>query len=207
MKRFMALALGSILMASAPALAGSSQKFETTLTHSINSPISVEVVIGEDLAFLAENMSPRMADRSSRRLNAAFADKGYYGNRDLDRLAERLERKLESRLEKYGVATDPNAATKVRLVITDADPNRPTFNQLGKEPGLSYESFAIGGAEFEGSIFNGDTELGTLRYAWYETDIRDAKYGGTWSDANRAIDRFAKKTAKMLASAQSGAGS
>ncbi len=196
---FTAAALATSLIFAAPAMAGSSGKFKTSLESSISTPVKVEVVIGEDLAYRANNRSKDISDIRDRRLNAAFANRSYYGDRELEKLAERLEKKTLMRLEKYGVAVDPNAATTVRLVITDADPNRPTFNQLGRDVSLSSQSFGLGGAAFEGEVLSGDTSLGEFSYSWKDTDIRDAQYGGIWSDANRAIDRFAKKTAKMIA--------
>ena len=200
MKRFLStLAIATSLAIAAPAIAGGYHKFDSTLAQPISTPVKVEVVIGDDLAYRADNMSKDISDRRGGRLNAAFANKSYYGERDVQRLATRLEEKTLMRLAKYGVAVDPNASTTLRLVITDAQPNRPTFNQLGKDPGLSFQSVAIGGADFEGQILSGDEVLGELRYGWYENDIRDAQFGGTWSDADRAIDRFAKKTAKHLA--------
>ena len=193
------IAIAASLTMAAPAMAGSSHKFQSTAEANISTPVKVEVVIGEDLAYRANNRSKDISDINDRRLSAAFSNRSYYGDRDLERLAERLEKKTLMRLEKYGVAVDPNATTTVRLVITDADPNRPTFEQLGRDVSLSYQSFGVGGAEFEGEILSGDAVVAEFSYGWKETDIRDAQYGGTWSDANRAIDRFAKKTAKMIA--------
>jgi len=38
-----------------------------------------------------------------------------------------------------------------------------------------------------------------MSYKYYEYDLRDARYGATWSDAKKSIRRFAKKAAKNLA--------
>jgi len=87
----------------------------------------------------------------------------------------------------------------LRVKIADAKPNRPTFGQLSKQPNLSFRSLGTGGAELEGELIAaGGRSLGTMNYKWYETDIRDAQYGGTWSDAHRAFSRYARKTAKTL---------
>jgi len=65
---------------------------------------------------------------------------------------------------------------------------------------LSFQSFALGGAEFKGELVDSQGNvLGNMDYRWYENDIRDAAFGGTWTDANRAISRFAKRAAKDLA--------
>ncbi len=201
MPRFItASILALTLCAAVPAFAKSSSKFETTLSAPITSAVKVEVVLGDDLAHRANNLPKDRRDRGfSRGLNDAFGGNGFYGERDLNRLTERLQKRLEKRLEKEGVATDPGADTVLRLVITDARPNRPTFRQLSKDVSLSYQSFGIGGAAFEGEIIAaGGESLGDLSYAWYEDSIRDAAYSGTWTDAHRAIDLFARKTAKTL---------
>ena len=187
------------LSLSAPATATSSQRFESTLSAP-STAVAVKVSIGEDLAYRADHMSPRLSDRSSARgLNNGFAGRGFYGEKDLIRLEERLQRKIVEQLSKRGIEVNDSATTILSLVITDADPNRPTFKQLSKNPSQSYRSFGLGGAEFSGTMTSADQQVGTVSYAWYESDIRDASYGSTWSDANRAIDRFAKKTAKTMA--------
>ena len=194
-----AISLASVLALATPALAGgNSQKFESSLNAPLSGAVKIEVVIGEDLAHRANHLPKDFRDRRDIRSNAGFTNNGFYGERDLNRLAERLERKTSERLGKYGVAVDPDAATTLRLVLTDARPNRPTFEQMSREPGLSMQSFGNGGAAFEGSLERGEEVLGEVSYAWFDNDIHDAQYGSTWSDANRAIDKFAKKTARQL---------
>ena len=188
------------LSLTSPAHATSSQRFESTLTAP-STAVSVKVSIGEDLAYRANHLSKKLRDRTrGRSFNDGFSGRGFYGEKDLARLQDRLERKMIEQLTKNGIEVSDNASTVLNLVITDADPNRPTFKQLSKSPSQSYKSFGLGGAEFTGTMTSGDQEVGTVSYGWFESDIRDAAYGGTWSDANRAIDRFARKTAKAIAS-------
>ena len=66
-----------------------------------------------------------------------------YGLKDVDRLAVELRKDVEKQLERTGVL----AGGRVELVLVDARPNRPTMKQLGDKPGLSYQSYGIGGAE------------------------------------------------------------
>ncbi|NNE57631.1 MAG: DUF3313 family protein [Hellea sp.] len=182
-----------------PALAKSSQKFKSDVAAPI-STVKVEVVIGEDLAWRADNLPENIRDRGhTRGLNDGFGGNGFYGERDLNILAERMERQMAKRLEKEGVAISDNASQTLRITLTDARPTRPTMKQMSKSSGLSMQSFALGGAAFEGEILSpsGETQ-GQLSYAWYENDIHQAQYGTTWSDAKRAIDRFAKKAAKSI---------
>ncbi len=196
------LAVG--LSIAAPAMAQSSQKFESTLSESVASPIKVEVVLGEELSHRANNLPTKLKDRGSSpgRLNSGFSNNGFYGEKDLNRLAERLQDKMESRLAKEGIAVRDDASVVLKIVLTDAKPNRPTFKQLSKEVGLSHQSYGLGGASIEGQIVNASGDvIGDMSYAWYESDIRDAAYSTTWSDAHRAISRFAREAADVLAEA------
>jgi len=204
MKKFgksvaIASALGlSAMFASSVAFAANSQRFESSIQAPAGA-VTVNVTLSEDLAYRAENMSKNLRDRSrSRGLRDGFASRSLYGQRDLDRLTERLKRKTEERLMKEGVEISDTGATVLNLVIVDADPNRPTFRQLANSASQSFKSFGVGGASFEGTMTRAGENVGTVSYAWFENDIRDAQYSSTWSDANRAIDRFARKTAKSL---------
>lgn len=194
-----ALAVGAGTLAiTSPAMARSSKHFTSTL-QAPSTSVRINVTLGEDLAFRADNLSTNIRDRhNSRSLNNGFAKNGYFGQKDLDKLTARLKTRMEMRLGKSGITVSDDAATVLNIVITDAKPNRPTFKQLSKSPSLSVRSYGIGGAKFEGTLTNASGEQGNVSYGWYETDIRDAQYGGTWSDANLAIDRFARKTAKAL---------
>ncbi len=194
-----AVSLGTITVTS-PAIAGSSQHFTSTM-QTPSEPVRINVTLGENLANRADNLSTDIRDRfNSRSINNGFANNGYFGQRDLDKLTKRLKTKMQARLEKNGITVNDNATTVLNLVITDAQPNRPTFKQLSKSVSLSTHSFGVGGAKFEGTLVNTSGEQGNVSYGWFETNIRDAQYGGTWSDAFRAIDNFARKTAKSLKS-------
>ena len=115
-----------------------------------------------------------------------------YGLRDVDRLADELRADAERALAKTGAYAD----ARIELVITDVVPNRPTFKQLGDKPGLSFESFGVGGAAFTGRIISADGSETPLAYKWYESDIRQAYANSTWRDAEWAIDRFAVRLAR-----------
>jgi len=184
----------------APAMAKSSS-FDSTVTAPLTSAVKIEVVLSEDMAHRANNLPKKLSDRSNARsLRSGFSGNGFYGDKDLERLTQRLESKLERRLAKKGIEVSDAAPTVLRVTIEDAKPNRPTFRQLSVETGLSFQSFAIGGAELQAELIAaGGTSLGTMSYEWYEHDIRDAQFGGTWSDAHRAFGWFARKAANTLA--------
>jgi hypothetical protein len=81
-------------------------------------------------------------------------------------------------------------------------PNRPTFKQLSDTPGLSMQSFGIGGAAIKGRIVAADGSEKPLSYRWYESDIRQASYNWIWSDAEWTFDRFARKLVRDAEIAQ-----
>ena len=78
------------------------------------------------------------------------------------------------------------------------------IKQLGDKPGLSFESFGVGGAKIEGRAVAADGAVTPLKYSFYETDIRQAPYRSTWSDAQWTFDRFASRLGRgqALASAK-----
>lgn len=111
-----------------------------------------------------------------------------YGQRELDFLARELQRSVAAR-----VGAAPG---RFELVLVDAKPNRPTFEQLGDRPGLSPQSFGIGGAVIEGAYVAPDGARTPVRYAWYESDITWAQHSTTWSDAERAFDKLGNRLAR-----------
>ena len=201
MRRFLTSSLLAIsFVVSAPAFA-KSFGFNSTISEPLNTPVKIEVVLSEDLAYRASNLPKKLRDRSTstRRLNAGFANNGFIGDRDLERLTERLQSKIENKFAKKGIEVSDNASTVLRVTIADAKPNRPTHEQLSRDVGLSFRSIGIGGAELESELIAaGGRSLGSINYKWYENDIREAQFGGTWSDAYRAFGRYASRAAKVL---------
>lgn len=115
-----------------------------------------------------------------------------YGQREADRLTQDLKSSVEKALERSSV----HSGARIELVLADAVPNRPTFKQLGDKPGLSPESFGVGGAKIEGRIISADGRETPIRYSWYETDISQAYGNWVWSDATWTFDRFARRLAR-----------
>lgn len=187
-----------LAFAASPVAVAGGNGFETSIVSPAQTLVKVEVMLSEDLAYRATNLPKSIRDRRSSRLNDAFGNNGYYGERDLDRMAERLQKKVVAQLTKRGVGVSDTAPTVLRVTLTDAKPNRPTLGQLSKDISLSYRSFGIGGADIDAQLVQSGEVLGDMSYTFYENDIRDAQFGGTWSDAYRAIDRFARNAAKTL---------
>jgi hypothetical protein len=133
---------------------------------------TVRVTIGPDLAKKTQVMSKR----------------------EFDYLTSELQSTVEKKLDRSGSLTPDGG--ELHLVIEDAQPNRPTMQQLGSQPGLSYASFSVGGARISGEYRARSGERTPVDYSWYETDITQAPYNWTWSDADTAFDRLAAKLAK-----------
>jgi len=190
-KHLSAIFLISALVMAAPASARSN--FQSTVEAPLSGAVKLEVVIGEELAYRAENLPKKLSDRgSSSRFSRGFGKNGNYGVRDVARLQARLERKVTAQFARKGITLSDSAPTVLRVTLTNAKPNRPTIEQLSKEPGLSYSSFGLGGAEIEAELVSaGGQSLGNMQYRFYEDDIRDAAFSGTWTDAYRSFDRFA----------------
>ncbi len=118
-----------------------------------------------------------------------------FGEREGETLTEDIIDDLDNAFERAGVSP-----ARVDVVIVNAKPNRPTFQQLSDRPGLdSFRSISLGGMELTGTAYDADGNvLATQEYGWFENNIRNVIGSGTWTDANRASRRFAKKFAAQL---------
>jgi len=142
----------------------------SSATAAFAAPASVTVTVGPDLQKKAVEK---------------------YGVRDVDRLATELRQDVERELARTGAY----AGQQIELVLVDAQPNRPTFKQMSDKPGLSYQSFSIGGARIEGRAIAPGGAVTPLKYSYYETDIRQVRAYSTWSDAQWTMNRFAYRLA------------
>ena len=111
------------------------------------------------------------------------------GMREIDELREDLARTVGRALARTG-------DQRADLVLEMATPNRPTFEQLGRRPGLSMWSIGVGGASVTGTVTRADGSVQPVSYRWYEQDIRNARGSTTWSDANRAFDMLSYRIAR-----------
>ena len=124
-----------------------------------------------------------------------------YGQRELDYLAnemrEDLERELSGMLGENGL--------RLEVTILDATPNRPTMEQIRQNP--SHSSISIGGASLEARLLDASgAELETFSYSWRSHNIQDVVGYSRWTDARRAMDRFASDIGESL-SERNGSGS
>lgn len=104
-----------------------------------------------------------------------------YGQRDYDELTDALVRATARAAAKGGF-------TRLDLVLEYARPNRPTFNQLASEPGLSLGgSLGVGGATVTGAATRADGSISPVTFSWYESDLSREVGADTWRDAERAF--------------------
>ena len=116
----------------------------------------------------------------------------HYGARDVELIRADLQRTVERALARKN-AVQP---ASVDLVLENAVPNRPTFEQLSRRPGLSFWSVGVGGAKITGTITEADGAVRPVRYQWYQNDIRQEIGASTWTDAYRAFYILADRVAK-----------
>jgi hypothetical protein len=111
-----------------------------------------------------------------------------YGVREGEYLREYIADAINGQLARRGVS---NPGT-IDVTIVDADPNRPTMQQLFDRPSLDASSISIGGAELRATLPNGEV-VTHRRYNHSLTDI--VVPAMTWTEARRAIRQFAVKVA------------
>ena len=80
-------------------------------------------------------------------------------------------------------------------MLEDARANRPTMARLNREPALSLRSIALGGARVTGRLISADGSEHPFDLANYASNLRDDVGAVTWTDADRAFDRFASDLA------------
>ena len=194
---------GSCLIFAHSANARSSQSYETNITALTSSSLRIEVGLSEDMQARADGLPDgKRTCIQSRRINNGFACNGFYGQRDLDHLTEKLEEWTSEALTKKGLNITDEAATVLKLTLVDARNNRPTQNQLTHDSSLNFQSFGLGGAEVSGELFDArGNSLGAVSYAYYDNFLdRFSKSNGTWFDARQAMRRFSKRVATDIAS-------
>ncbi len=113
-----------------------------------------------------------------------------YGVREKAVIQEMVEKSLRGRLG--------DQVARVDVVIHDLTANRPTFKELGDKPGLSMQSFGVGGADVSGKAYDAAGNLiGQASYEW-TGDIIWADTAWIWSDADRTLSVFARRLAEAV---------
>ena len=116
-----------------------------------------------------------------------------YGLREGEVLRTAVTDAISRELTRRGVSADQ---ANIEVTIVDAEPNRPTMQQLFDRPSLDMSSISIGGAELRAVIHNANgatTEVSHRRYNHSLSDVVGP--ATTWTEARRAIRQFAVKVA------------
>lgn len=119
------------------------------------------------------------------------------GVREGEYLRVDVEEAVRNALARRGVELGASGDT-IEIVIVDADPNRPTMQQLTNRPGLDpIRSISIGGAELRAVLRGADGQVFTeVEHKGYNSNIEEVPPPATtWSEARRSIRRFAEKVA------------
>lgn len=205
MRKFLTLISAAALL-STPAIA-QARGFDSNFSQNVAGPYKLEIVVSEDLAHRANNLPKKLSDRrSTRRLNAAFANNGNYGDKEIEFLLEDMEKEITRDFAKRGLTLSDTAPTLLRVTINKVRPNRPTHNQLSEDIGLSFSSFGIGGADVSAEIIaEGGTVVGTADYDYYSNFNNNINLSGssTWFDTSRAFSKFSRSLTKKLAAMNS----
>lgn len=122
-----------------------------------------------------------------------------FGVREGDMLRGDVEEAVSGALQRRGVSVGAGGGT-IEITIVEADPNRPTMEQLEQQPGLDYiRSVSIGGAELHAVLRDENGQVvGEVDHRTYNRTLAEFNGfppAGTWSEARTAIRRFATKVA------------
>ncbi|MBY0563077.1 MAG: hypothetical protein K2P58_02730 [Hyphomonadaceae bacterium] len=119
------------------------------------------------------------------------------GQREAETLRATVHDAVASALSRHGATLAQNGAITVEIEVLDADPNRPTMQQLAATPGLdAIRSVYRGGAELRAVLRTSDGRTVEVHQEYYDPTIEQASWrAGTWSTARIAIRRFATKVA------------
>lgn len=124
------------------------------------------------------------------------------GARDSEVLQDFVTRTVSRALTRQGAQVGAGAPVTVDITIVDADPNRPTMQELRDTPGLSmFWSVSTGGAELNATLRAADGRvLQEVNHRYFSNSLADLTGAAeTWSDARRATYRFARKVADAYA--------
>lgn len=118
------------------------------------------------------------------------------GSREGEHLSDVVTRVVSRELERRGATLTENAPLTIELIIVDAAPNRPTFQQLADRPGLDYiRSVSVGGAELRAVLRGADGQvLREVTHRRFNYSLADlVGVPNTWTTARQAVWGFAAK--------------
>lgn len=168
------LALSAVLSMSA---AATTYKIESSIEANAEKVSTITIELGEKI----------------------LSEDKLFGPRDIKRMEQELQKRVQRRLEKEGLFSEDGGATLI-ITLVHMTSNRPTMFEMAQRVGLSFNSFSLGGAEVEARLISSNgADLGKMKYAYKETQL----YGfsidqPTWYSAKHAFDLFARKLSRDL---------
>lgn len=123
------------------------------------------------------------------------------GAREADYLRDEVTEATTEAMARRGESVSANAPLTLEVTILDAKPNRPTFHQLSTTPGLDMAlSRSLGGANLRGVLRTSDGRVvREITHRRYNYSLDEVEAYTTWTEASRAIRRFADKVADAAA--------
>lgn len=119
------------------------------------------------------------------------------GAREGEYLRQAITEQVAAALADQGATLNSGAPVVIEVSIVDADPNRPTIEQLSHRPGLDMiRSISVGGAELRAVLRQNGTVIAEVDHRRYNHGLQDLTFAtSTWSEARRSIRQFAIKVA------------
>lgn len=119
------------------------------------------------------------------------------GAREGARLQLQVAERVDAALARVGAELAAAGEMTLEITILDATPNRPTMQQLSARPGLDFgRSISTGGASLHGVLRGaGGQILAEIDHSYHTPTLQYVFASGQWTDADRAIRRFADKVA------------
>ncbi|MCX7358401.1 MAG: hypothetical protein NT015_09710 [Alphaproteobacteria bacterium] len=116
-----------------------------------------------------------------------------YGVREGEVLRAAVTDAISRELTRRGVSAE---SASIDVTIVDAEPNRPTMQQLLDRPSLDFSSISIGGAELRATVRGANGATTEVTHRGYNHSLSDVVGPATtWTEARRAIRQFAVKVA------------
>jgi len=116
-----------------------------------------------------------------------------YGVREGEVLRTAVTDAISRELARRGVSSSD---VSIEVTIVDAEPNRPTIQQLFDRPSLDFQSVSIGGAELRALVRGANGATTEVTHRRYNHSLADLNGPATtWTEARRSINQFAVKVA------------
>lgn len=122
------------------------------------------------------------------------------GVREGEYLREQAARAVNNAIARRNLAGGP--PVRIEISILDAQPNKPTMQQLRNQPALDWgRSVSTGGADLRAVLYTeAGQQIAEVQHDYYSRSLVDLFVEpNTWTDARRAIRQFAERVADAYA--------